>query len=814
MAAIEATQVWVTGGAAAAGLAAILWALRVTRGERRASSDWQTRARRVETALSSSEAVFSSYPGVVIVWEPDAAADPAGGWGDPKLYGSPLALSSFFQFGDASDRQSPAARILDGLADLEARKIGGEDSTLRHELGPLRQAGMPFSLLILGRGGRFIEADGRVAGGAVVLWLMDSGIKGLEESNLRGAMEEAKIVISRDPAAFLDMMQRAHFPAWRLSSGLRLEWANKAYLDAVEARGLDVALARQSMIDPGVLDQADEALKTRNVVERLRWMTIAGKRRAMRTVLFPVSGGAAGMAFDVTAEEQARDELERHIKAHDETLNYLADGVAIFGPNRELMYFNDAFTRMWGLSPAFLKEKPQHSAILDKLRDLGKLPILRDYVLWRADQLSVYQVLSDMTPELWHLPSPDDRMIEVVRQRHPLGGVLLVFRDVTSEEDLKARYDAQLKVQRATLDELREGVAVFGSDARLKLFNRALAAIWRLDDQDLDARMDFDQFEEKCRPLFHDEPFWRGLRARITDPSPDARLPFRSEIRRSDEAILSIASRPLPDGATLLAFADITSQRSVQNLLTEKAEIYAQADRLKTEFGSNVTYQLRTPLFTIAGFTEMMLDEETEQGLSPEHREQLSAIKTASDQLSKMIDNIIDITMIEAGRFELDLDHVDLRELLNDARDMVVGMALDREISIVLRCPDDIGEIVADGRRLKQVLFNLLHNALRFTPPKGEVVLGAARLEDVIRLWVSDTGIGMDYENQARAFDSFVSTDQKGPGLGLSLVRSLVKLHAGWVAIRSDPGKGTTVTCNLPANLARNIPTGTDADAA
>src|SRR5690606_25245131 len=214
------------------------------------------------------------------------------GWGAPRLYGSPTALASLLRFADASEGPGVAGRLLDGLADYEARDASGDETTLRQRLRGLRADGEPFSLTILGPAGRFLEADGRAAGDTVALWLTDATTKGLEESAARGRMEEQRRLLGGDPLAFLEAMDRSPLPAWRMSSGGKLVWANRAYLDAVEAQTLEDALREKRFLHDDLPDLAQRALESGAPVEESRRAVIGGRRRILGICLYPLSGGA------------------------------------------------------------------------------------------------------------------------------------------------------------------------------------------------------------------------------------------------------------------------------------------------------------------------------------------------------------------------------------------------------------------------------------------------------------------------------------------------------------------------------------------
>jgi len=270
-------------------------------------------------------------------------------------------------------------------------------------------------------------------------------------------------------------------------------------------------------------------------------------------------------------------------------------------------------------------------------------------------------------------------------------------------------------------------------------------------------------------------------------------------MRRSDESVLKFLTRPLPDGATLVAFQDITADRRVEDALRERAEAFEQADKLKGQFVENVSYQLRNPLQAIYGNAEL-LSHKVFGPLNDRQIEQVGSIIEASGTLSKLIDNILDVAMVEAGNVQLDLAPTNIYETISESVQMAASKARDTEVPIKIKCDPKIGEINADPKRITQVIVNLLSNALRHTERGDTITVSAERLDGVVRLTVADTGKGMAFEQQARAFDSFESGDRRGAGLGLALVRSFVEMHGGWVALSSEPGRGVTVTCHLPAH--------------
>lgn len=625
-----------------------------------------------------------------------------------------------------------------------------------------------------------ISVEGRTAG--ALAWLRLSPIEGAG----------AALPTAARFAAFLDARPE---PAWIAGADGGVQWANKGWLAAVDATDLADAVERGLTFDRAADALASEAANLAERRETVRWASAAGRRRAFRFIAEPLEGGGVGVwAQDATEVEETRETLRRHVEAHDETLNHIAEAVAIFSQARRLSFHNAAFAELWGLEPAWLAERPSHSEVLDRLRQRRRLPENADYAKWKAAELAHYESLSPQPDDLWTLP--DGRTLRVVRQPHPLGGLLLLFSDITGELKLKAQYNALIQVQQATLDKLNDAVAVFGSDGRLRLHNEAFASFWNVTPADLAAAGDFEGVVELCVPRVHDLAFWRDLKGRVADPDPESRAPTTGEVKTSDGRILAYQSRPLPDGATLIAFADITDTRKLEAALSAREAALAEAERLKREFVGNVSYELRTPLTTIIGYSELL--EHGGETLSDRARAYIGSVRSAATQLARSIDDVLDIAQIDADEMALEIGDVGVAELLGEVAGRWEADAALQGVRLVVEEAEEVGLMRGDRGRLAQILDHLVENGVRQTPAGGSVTLSARRALGEVQLLVADTGRGIPFHVQAHIFDRFVGRDRGGPGLGLALVKALVELHGGWVALESEPGAGAVFTCHLP----------------
>ena len=749
-----------TAGAAGLALALSAWAARL-RGR------LADRARAAEAELSEARVALADRDGALAAFE-DArlALTPDG---QTRRLGAPAAWDAITRelCGQVCPEVEPALVVLDAV-----RAAAGP------RLDALIDQGEPFDAVLDGAGGAW-AVEGRSSAGAAWLRLSRLGLVGTAAESGLGMLADAY------PA-----------PTWITDAAGRLAWANKAWLAEMKAESIDAARDKGLTFDRGADAIVAEAGRLHQRQEGFRWTTGGGRRRAWRIVAEPAPGGAGAVlafALDMTEAEETRDTLRRHVEAHDETLNHLADAVAIFGPSKRLAFHNTAFQTLFNIDPAWLDERPTHAELLDRLRQRRLLPEVIDYAGWKANELDFYGASEAAPDDSWSLP--DGRTLRVVRQPHPLGGVLLLFSDITDELKLRSRFNAQIQVQKATLDKLNDAVAVFGSDGRIRLHNEAFDTFWGVSGEALDAAGDFDAVAALCQSTMPDPALWLGLKARVADPDPESRVPIAGEGRTADGRIASWQTRPLPDGATLVAFSDITARRGLEQALAAKAQALEESTALKREFVGSVSYELRTPLTTIVGYSELL---ETQADLPERSRQHAGAIRVAASQLAGSIDDVLDMAQIDAGEMELALGDVRVCDLLDEAADKVRERIEGRGAALTVACPAGLKPIRADAQRVGQALEYLLDNAARAVSEGGAVTLTAEAAPSEVRIRVEDTGRGIPYHLQAHVFDRFVKRERGGPGVGLALVKALVELHGGWAEVESEPGKGAAFILHLP----------------
>jgi signal transduction histidine kinase len=275
------------------------------------------------------------------------------------------------------------------------------------------------------------------------------------------------------------------------------------------------------------------------------------------------------------------------------------------------------------------------------------------------------------------------------------------------------------------------------------------------------------------------------------------------------EALIKFTTVPLPDGGVLVSYFDVTDSVKVENALREKNAALETAEQLKTDFLANVSYQLRTPLNAIMGFAEI-LNNNFFGELNDKQQEYSEGIQEAGGKLVNLIDDILDLSTIEAGYLELSYDVFDVQRMLEDLFALTKEWALKQRITVNLNSDGDFAPLMADERRIKQVLLNLIRNAINFTPEHGNINITAKQDAEFTHFTISDSGIGISEGDLERIFVPFERAAHehradmssqalsRGAGLGLTLVKNIIDLHDGELSITSEEGKGTSVSFKIP----------------
>lgn len=667
------------------------------------------------------------------------------------------------------------------------------------DLKPVQINGHRFRV---GREGPLIDA----------LWFNDNpaAVSALEKQTTE--LADATIR-AKETQALIDMLP---FPVWARGKDMNIVLCNHGYAKALDSTPDAIYREQHELVSQTARGGsgrtlAENALSTGKAQNEKRHIIIAGKRKLLDITEMPLSAEQGthfalfGFAVDVTAEEDKDTELQRHLAAQHEVLEHLGSAIAIYGPDTRLEFYNRAYQRLWEAEETFLNNKPTMGEVLEDMRTRRRAPEQADFQRYKKDRLSLFTSLLEPREDLMHLP--DGTSLRILAVPHPFGGIMFVHEDVTDKLAMESSYNTLIAVQRETLDNLAEGIAVFGPDGKLQLSNPAFARIWKLAPDFLGSNPHIAELLENMKTLFNFGANWGEFKNEMVEYTLD-RSSRRGRIERADHAIVEYLTIPLPDGAVLNSYLDVTDSVRVEQALRASNTALATADRLKSEFVANVSYQLRTPLNTIMGFAEIL----TNQYFGTLNERQLEYTRTimdASKKLLLLINDVLDLATIEAGRMALNRRMLSVADVLNTAKQMTAEWARQQSLEIMIDCPSDIGEFDVDEHRMRQILFNLISNSIKYTPAGGRITLEGRRKDQWIIITVADTGIGIPEDDRERVFGKFERANsqarQSGAGLGLSLVKSFVELHGGRIEINSAINKGTRISCFLPIHESEAV---------
>ncbi|WP_448664862.1 ATP-binding protein [Sphingomonas sp. CJ20] len=683
-----------------------------------------------------------------------------------------------------------------GLAPQDAEALAAH-------VAAAQKAGRPFALSVAVQGSERAllvrgekAADAVRAPGGVVLWFLDETESEAEITRL--GREGARLRAAFD--ALTALIEAAPMPMWYRGSDLRLLMVNSAYVEAVEGGDGEQVVERGIELVEGAglggpLANAAIARDTGSPQIATMPATIGGARRMLRLHDIPLpTGGVAGFAVDIEELEQLRGGMKRFGEAQRAMLDRLSSGVAQFASDRSLAFCNQPFRRMFAMKTEWLADRPEFDRVLDRMREANRLPEVRDFPAWKGERREWFTA-PEAVEETWTVGGTH---LRVVAQPLPEGGLLLIFEDRTQQFELQREHGEMQQVRTATLESLAEAVAVFGK-GRLQLWNRKFRQVWGFDDGFLDGHPQIANLVKAAGPRFSN-PARAEVIGDLVRLAAKDRQSRGSSVAFADGRHFDITAVPLPDGNALVTMLDTTDHHRAERALRDRNEALEAADRVKTSFVANMSYELRTPLTSIKGFTEM-LHGGFAGPLSESGVEYAEAILLSVDRLGNLIDDVLDLTQSEGA--PLERAAVDLEMVAQGAAEAVAHAARAKAIELVVEDTGTAGIVSGDRKRLREVIEHLLRHAIANTPEQGRVLLHLDGNAQTARVIVSDNGPGMSAGQAAKAFDRFAQhgisrSAERALGLGLPLAKQFVEAHGGRIALLSEPGAGTLVTVELP----------------
>ena len=579
------------------------------------------------------------------------------------------------------------------------------------------------------------------------------------------------------------------------------------------------------------------------MVEEMERFTVEDGVHTYLTVKFPIpdaQGGVAGVAAigtDITERKQVEEELAKQSGLLKTTFESMSQGINVYDADLKLVAFNQRYVDLWRYPPGFIRLGMPFEEIARFKAERG------DYGPGEVEALVTEWVVAmrQATPLQSEFTTPDGTVFVMWRAPMPGGGVINTFTDITERKKAEQALAEQSMLLETTFESISQGIVVYDKDLRVTAFNQKYVDLCGYPSGFVRLGM---TIEKVIR--FRAERGDYGPAADI-----DALVRDRARARRqgdvakrestgSDGTEVIVSRDTMPDGGYVTTFTDITEIKRVEEALRESEEHMHQhvieleaakrqyqaqgkelatlvedlavardqaegANRAKSDFLALMSHELRTPLNAIIGFSEIIKSEMMGPIGNPKYGEYASDVFDSGQHLLGLINDILDLSKIEAGKMELEEEDVDVAEVIGSCLRLVTERAAKGGVELITEVPDDLPALRIDERKLRQILLNLLSNAVKFTPDGGSVTVRSwFRSEDGFVLQVADTGIGIAPENIERALTPFGQVDSRldrkyeGTGLGLPLTKSLIEKHGGSLDLQSKVGAGTTVTVRFP----------------
>jgi signal transduction histidine kinase len=683
------------------------------------------------------------------------------------------------------------ARSAGSLAGRLSRLEGPQD--LPEALRELETRGRAFRMLVEDAAGAVWDLDGAPEGGRARLRAAPAGPDRKEVARLRLELDAAGA--ARDRLA--EALDAAPLAVCRRDASGRVVWANRRHRQLSDGASGELRLDAAGPARPR--RDGRRAVFDAGGAER-RWVTLSERPAA--------DGGALGYAQDAGAEVHAEAALRRFVETLTETFAHLRVGLAVFDREQRLGLFNPAFAEMMRLDPAWLAGRPGLPEVLERLRAARRIPDMEDFRGWRRDLSALFgEAGGGPRPErteTWHLPG--EERIRMMARPHPQGAVAFLFEDVSEAAALERRALTETEMRRAVMDRLEEGVAAFGPDGAARFANPAFAAIWGFRPGTDPEAPGLAEALPRLRAAALPEAagVWARLTAFFEHSGP--RLPWAEELALRDGRRLRARVAALPDGSVLAAFTDITDATRAAEAGRELSTALEAAEELRGALVEQVSARLRTPLNTLFGYGQMLMDASGADAPSERQAAWADGILDAAAEIQEALNGVADLAAAQSGALALTRAPVDLRAALASAMELARRSARGRGVALTLADASGAEAVAGDAARLRQLLFNLIVDAVHRAPPGGEVRAGAARAGEGVEIWTEEPAA-------PRA-----PADEGPPplrGLAHALVRRFAELHGGSVEVELAAARGTPLGEGAgEAEAERPLPFGEDGPAA
>lgn len=757
---------------------------------------WQHRNwRRTENNLNETEVHYAAVSAAL-----DASPDGYFGWFGPN--NSADINEQPIDTGRCSRRLAVLLDLFRGLDATFEDVLSGFDTESGNALSAsvdiLRRDGRGFTLELSHTAtGRRIEARGIRARSedyfatVDMVWMSDvtEGIAAVDQLT----HENQELV--QNNLRFENALDGLTWPVWLRDDDLSLIYCNAAFVRAVDARSTSDVTSRGREIAPRSSVREVRALaaaaRASGITRSAPFhMVIDGSRRLMEVTENPIALNGpqdsdangedenstrslfgdgsglmtAGIAYDITRQEELETHLRRETASHAEVLERLGTAIAVFAADQRLSFHNTAFAKLWKLDPFWLRDGPSYGEILESLRDQRRLPEVADFPAFKEKELDHFHSLIEPLEDVLHLP--DGGTLRRVLAPHPMGGLLATYEDVTDTLAMERSYNTLIAVQRETIDNLSEAISVFSADGQLQLANPAFLTLWGLPRTIVAEQTSITQVVEMMADVITDQVAladFKDLTLGALSLESD-RLIKQARLERNDGLTVEVIAAPLPDGGVLFSYDDVSDPARVERALRSRARTLSANEKLRSAFIADAMTELRRSLAEIS--------------------------EGDATDLMRLVDDISDLAALDSEQDTLQLDSFDLAAVIQSVRNVTQETHRAQDWQLDTDIADSVGWIVGDKRRIRQMTYHLITGALAGSPRKTKAILSVNRVHDADE--TSDLVIEVIGPPNPNANDELHFA-------GLALIRHVAELHGGSLEVPAIEGGSRRVICRLPA---------------
>lgn len=582
-------------------------------------------------------------------------------------------------------------------------------------------------------------------------------IKDLTEVNQEKNIVNQKFRNAVDEKVALEyLIDNISVPLWVRGKDFKLEFCNKTYEEIVEQDKKDILANNVPLVKGAAFGEGDSlarnASKTEKAQKIIQNVIVAGERRKYEINEVPNQDGKIiGFGVDKTEEYKAMRELDRYIKAHGDVLEMLSTAVAIFNVDTRLIFFNTAYKNLTSIEEGWLHANPKFIKVLDEMRRRRKLPEVVDFSKYRKEKLNIFTSINSTVQELEYLP--DGRTLRVVASPYPLGGVMFMYEDVSDNLDLQRQHNTLLEVQKETINNLYEGVAVYASDNRIKLFNPAFKKIWNIDESINLFGMHITEVMEYMKDYMSYGDDWLRYKESAISNLTD-RIPKTGRMFRQNDTVVNFSYLPLPDGSHVHSYVDVTASWVVEKALYEKNRALEEAEHVKSQFISNISDELRSSITKI-----MEVSKELEPSVPGAQK-----ILGYTNELHTLISDLTDLASIEAGTIDISNDQINIHDLLLSVINIFVRRFYNKDIKLQFEV-DKATCIIGDEKRLRQVILNILNIGFKWEFD-NDLSISVTMQNGYVKITILN--VGLQWSSQS-------GKDVKL----LPIIKGIIELHGG-----------------------------------